>query len=489
MARTRVATYRELLQRTSAIASHLRSLGVGPGQRCAILVKDPVDSAAAFFAALSVGAVGINVNELYRARQVEYVLRHSESSVLLAGRDYLETQPRPLDTTASCTVVEEIQDSTGDWTPVEMADEAPAQIVYTSGSTGQPKGVLTSHGALWAGVRIVAGYLGLRRDDRIAGVLPFSFVYGFNQLTTALATGATLVVERSTLAAEIVATLERERVSVLAAVPALWTQLLATPAFRRPLTHLRMMTCAGGRLAPAAVRELRQLHPQAQLFLMYGLTEVFRSTYLPAELVDMHPDSMGRAIPESTVYVVRDDGALASPGEVGELVHGGPTVALGYLGDPAATARVFRLNPFRGVDNPDAPARVVFSGDIVQLGEQGLLFYVGRRDRMIKTLGFRVGPDEIIDVILASGAAEDAQIVTEPDNVRGERIVACVVLRAGAAVDAVSKWCRAELPRHMQPARIVVVDRIPRNANGKHDIAALQELVVSRLADVGSDPA
>jgi acyl-CoA synthetase (AMP-forming)/AMP-acid ligase II len=334
-------SFRDLGRRAGAIAHALRQAGVGPGARCAVLIRNPADAAAAFFAVLATGAVGMNVNELYRPRQVEYVLQHSGANTFLSSDDFLESLPRKIETSARILSLDHLQSNEQDLEVTPALGSAEAQITYTSASTGLPKGVLMSHGALWAGVRIVAKYLGLERRDRIASLLPFSFVYGFNQLTTALYTGATLVVDRSTLAPEIVETLRREKVTVIAGVPPLWAQLMSVRAFREePLEDLRIMTCAGGRLPPPAVKELRRAQPQARLFLMYGLTEVFRSTYLPWEEVDAYPDSMGRAIPESAVYVVRDDGTLADVGEVGELVHGGPTVGIGYLGDADATARV-----------------------------------------------------------------------------------------------------------------------------------------------------
>ena len=464
-------SFRHLGARAAGIADALRALGIQQGDRCAILAGDPTDAAAAFFGALAAGAIGVIVNELARPRQIEYVLRQCDARIVLTTARTLRQLPRPLETTARLLDVDRL--GPGDQLDVQPCDPgSPAQIVYTSASTGLPKGVVTSHRALWAGVRIVASYLGLRRDDRIAGLLPFSFVYGFNQLTTALFSGATLVAERSPLAAEIVAALRRERVSVLAAVPPLWAQLLGVPAFvAEPLPSLRIMTCAGGKLPPASVQTLRRAQPHAQLVLMYGLTEVFRSTYLPADRVDAHPDSMGRAIPESTVYVVRDDGSLAAPGEVGELAHGGPTTALGYWNDAEATARAFRRNPFAVADAE--PRIIVYSGDLVRRDAEGLLYYVGRRDRMIKTLGFRVSPDEICDVIQASGDVRDAAVVSTPDPVRGEAIVACVVLREPDALERLVRFCRVELPRHMQPVRYVVRDAIPRTASGKHDIITL----------------
>jgi acyl-CoA synthetase (AMP-forming)/AMP-acid ligase II len=472
-------SYRDLSARAGRITRALREAGVTTGHRCAVLIRDPADAAAAFFAVLATGAVGINVNELYRPRQVEYVLQHSGARTFVTNAEFLSGLPRAIDTTARVINVTDVSTApVGELEVVPVSADAEAQITYTSASTGLPKGVAMSHRALWAGVRIVAGYLGLSRTDRIASLLPFSFVYGFNQLTTALYVGATLVVDRSTIASGIVDTLRRERVSVVAAVPPLWNQLLSVRSFREEaVASLRIMTSAGGRLPPAAVRELRKAQPQARLFIMYGLTEVFRSTYLPPEEVDAHPESMGRAIPESVVYVVRDDGTIADPDEIGELAHGGPTVGIGYIGDPEATRRVFRPNPFL-TSGESGPDRIVFSGDLVRRDVNGLLYYVARRDRMIKTLGFRVSPDEICDVIQASGEVADVAVVTEPDTVRGERIVACVVLRDSGSVDRLTRFCKSELPRHMQPARYAVLEAIPRNASGKHDIRTLREQIV-----------
>ncbi|HJP60781.1 MAG TPA: AMP-binding protein, partial [Gemmatimonadaceae bacterium] len=419
-----------------------------------------------------IGGVGTNLNELYRPRQIEFVLGHSRAKVLLIGREVLKSFPRPLATDAQVIVLEDVPSAEDVLVPIERRGTDPAQITYTSGSTGQPKGVVMSHSNLWAGVRVVAGYLGLESTDRIASLLPFSFVYGFNQLTTSLFVGAALVVERSTLAQEIAATLRREQITVLAAVPPLWQQLLSIAAFREtPVQSLRIMTNAGGRLPPDSVRRLRAAQPQARLFLMYGLTEVFRSTYLDPSEVDAHPDSMGRAVPESTVYVVKDDNQLAAVDEIGELVHGGPTVGLGYLGDEEATRRVFRTNPFAG---PEAPARVVYSGDLVRRDADGRLYYVGRRDRMIKTMGFRVSPEEISDVIQASGFVSEVAIVTEPDAQRGEKIVACIVLREDATLEELRRFCGIELPRYMQPTRFIAMAAIPRNASGKHDLQQLK---------------
>jgi len=475
-------SFADLNGRAGQITKRLSGAGIQPGDVCAVMAKGPRDAAAAFFAALAIGATGINLNDLYRSRQVEFVLTHSRARSLVVSREVLDNLPRPVVTNAEIIVLEDIGDGDSEFTPLARDPGAPAQITYTSGSTGQQKGVLASHENLWAGVRVVAGYLGLREDDSIAGLLPLSSVYGFNQLSGALFTGATLVVERSALPQDIVTTLRREKVTVLAAVPPLWQQLLGIAAFRdQPLEHLRIMTNAGGRLPPSSVRDLRRAQPQAKLFLMYGLTEVFRSMYLPPEEVDSHPDSMGRAVPEATVYVVNAEGQLAKPGEVGELLHGGPSVAIGYVGDPGATASVFRPNPFF---RPGEPARVAFTGDLVRRDDEGRLYYVGRRDRMIKTLGFRVSPEEVCDVIQASDLVAEVAVVTEPDLQRGERIVACIVLRPEANLDQVRRFCGIELPRYMQPSRYVCLTAIPRNSSGKHDLLKLKAMVAEEQQEV-----
>lgn len=463
--------FKALTGRAAAIRDALLEGGVRPGDRVGILLPHSADGAAAFYGATAAGAIATVINWLYRPRQVESVLEHADVAVLITSRDWAALQTRALESRSRPLFVEDLP-AVGVGTPLDSAGDAPAQITYTSGSSGGPKGVVMSHDNLLAGIHTVVAYLGITREDRIASVLPFSFVYGFNQLNCAVATGARLDLMTATMGTELLKSLGECETTVLAAVPPIWMQLLRAPSFATPLPALRLATCAGGRLSPEAVRSLRSAQPQARLFLMYGLTEVFRSTYLPPEEVDAHPDSMGRAVPGSRVYVVRDDGTVTEDGEVGELVHAGPTVALGYWNDPETTARVFRPNP-TGEGSDPTLARAVFSGDLVRRDPEGRLYYVGRRDRMIKTLGFRVSPDEIADVLYASKQVTEAVVTSEPDDARGDRIVAHVVLVAGANLEQLRRWCGVELPRHMQPARWDVREMLPRNPAGKFDLVAL----------------
>jgi amino acid adenylation domain-containing protein len=464
-------TYAELAARSNGIANGLSAAGIESGDRVAILLRQGADLAAAFFGALAGGAVAVVLNELLRPRQIEHILSRSGASVLLTSSEMTDRMPRQLDTSAAVQDLGSLpREGEAELAP-RLGDDV-AQIIYTSGSTGLPKGVTVSHSNLWAGIRSVTTYLGVTSEDRIAALLPFSFDYGLNQLLCAAGTGACLVVERSPVPARIVRTLAAQRVSVVAAVPPLWLQLIDTESFRSTrLDSLRVLTNSGGKLPTAAVRELRRSQPGANLVLMYGLTEAFRSTYLPPDQVDRKPDSIGQAIPGAEILVLDEDLAPCGPGQVGQLVHRGPTVALGYWDDPEATSRVFRPNPLRPAGAPDAE-RVVFSGDLVYRDDEGDLFFVGRADTMIKTLGYRVSPDEVVEVLHGSGQIVEAVVSSEPDEVRGARIVAYVVLRGDGSLERLEAFTAQELPRFMRPARIETCETLPRTVSGKHDAGA-----------------
>ncbi len=470
-----VTDYASLRHRAATVAATLTAGGLQASDRVGIFLDGGADAIAAFFGVAAAGGVAVVINESLRPRQVEHILDTAGATALITSEDLLARQPRRLETTSRIILARDLACSPT-FTPVSRVGMDPAQIVFTSGSTGLPKGVTVTHANLLAAAETVIAYLGITATDRIASVLPFSFVYGMSQVLCAVGSGAALVVDRSPLAAQLVANLRAQQVSVLAAVPPLWQQLLGVPAFRdEPLPSLRIATNAGGHLPVPVVRALRRAQPHARLFLMYGLTEVLRSTFLPPEEVDRRPDSIGRAIPGAEVLVLRDDLTPCDPGEVGELVHRGPTVTLGYWNDPAETARVFRPNPVRATGTPDAE-RVVFSGDLVRRDADGWLYFVGRSQRMIKTLGYRVSPDEIATVLYASGEVAECIITSEPDEVRGECIVAFVVLVGGGdgSLERLRRYAGIELPRHMQPMRYEVRDALPRLPSGKHDLAALR---------------
>jgi acyl-CoA synthetase (AMP-forming)/AMP-acid ligase II len=464
--------FEQLRARSAAFAATLTACAVQPGDRVAIFLERSADAAAAIFGVYAVGAIAVVINERHRPRQIEHILNHAEASVLVTSSSMLDRQHRDLETTARVVELGEVPVA-ATYTPVRRISPDGAQIIYTSGSTGLPKGVIFTNGALRAGITAVASYLGLRHDDRVAALLPFSSVYGINQVLTAVAVRASVVIERSPVPHDVVTNLVAHGTTVLAAVPPLWNQLLGVPAFNDGILRgLRIAQNAGGHLPAEAVKRVRAALPATRLFLQYGMTETFRGTYLPPEEIDTRPGSMGRAMPDTEIMVVDEDGRPAADGEIGEIVHRGPTIALGYWKDPDATSRTFRPNPLRPEGTP-LGERVVYSGDMARRDADGYLYYVGRRDRVIKTMGFRIGPDEIADILYASGQVHETVIVAEPDPDRGQRIIAHIVLRQDGTLDRLKRFCRAELPEYAQPAGYVERNEIPRLPSGKYDVDAL----------------
>jgi acyl-CoA synthetase (AMP-forming)/AMP-acid ligase II len=326
---------------------------------------------------------------------------------------------------------------------------------------------MLSHANIIAGATIVSNYLGITERERILAILPFSFDAGLNQLKTAFQQGGTLVLMTFTFAREIVEMMLRERITGLAGVPTLWSLLTQANSTlsKQPLPHLRYISNTGGAMPQPVLKVLRQALPATRIFLMYGLTEAFRSTYLPPEELDRRPTSMGRAIPDTEILVLREDGSLCQPGEVGELVHRGPTVSMGYWGRPEDTDRVLRSNPL-------LPPEV----DLVKMDDDGFLYFVGRRDTMIKSSGFRVSPTEVEDALFRTGKIRGAAVIGIPDEMLGQAIKAFVVLRDGECIDPARliSECSERLPRYMCPKTIEVLNELPKTSSGKVDYPALR---------------
>ena len=467
---------------------------IGAGERVAVYLEKRIEAVAAMFGAAAAGAVLVPVNPLLKAEQVAYILADCNVRVLVTSAARLRALAPLL---AGCpdvravlvTEAAEVAEVAASCVPVLAWDHVPAAgplphrridadvaaILYTSGSTGKPKGVVLSHRNLVAGATSVAAYLALEPADRVLAVLPLSFDYGLSQLTSAFYAGATVVLMNYLFPRDILAAVGRERITGLAAVPPLWHQLaqLAWP----PDASLRYLTNSGGAMPAPAVAALRAALPRAQLFLMYGLTEAFRSTYLPPAELERRPGSMGRAIPNAQVMVVRPDGSVCAPHEPGELVHRGALVSLGYWNDPAKTAERFRPAP--GHD-PALPLTemAVWSGDTVYRDDDGYLYFVGRSDDMIKVSGYRISPTEIEEVAHATGLVAEAAAFGVPHPQLGQAIVLLAVGRDGAtlAAPALLAECRRRLPSYMVPAHVELRDGpLPRNPNGKIDRKLLEQ--------------
>jgi acyl-CoA ligase (AMP-forming) (exosortase A-associated) len=474
--------YTALAHEVTRAAGLILGQGVQRGERVAVYLEKRVENVAAMFGASLAGAVFVPVNPLLKAEQVLHILNDCNVRLLVTSPERLAaltpllahcpdlraivvTGATPSDAPLRVSAWEVDPPPCG--LPARAIDADVAAILYTSGSTGKPKGVVLSHRNIVAGAVSVSSYLAITPRDRILAVLPLSFDYGLSQLTCAFHCGATAVLLNHLFARDIVRAVADEAITGLAAVPPLWNQLarLAWPA----ATTLRYLTNSGGAMPGATLAALRAALPQPQVFLMYGLTEAFRSTYLPPEEIDRRPGSMGRAIPNAEVLVVRPDGSLCADDEPGELVHRGALVALGYWNDAAKTAERFRPAPGQDSALP-LVEMAVWSGDIVRRDAAGYLYHIGRNDDLIKVSGYRISPAEIEEAVHASGLVEDVAVFGVPHPELGQAIVVLAVAPEGLASGVLLKECQRRLPAYMVPAHIDLrTDAFPRNPNGKLD--------------------
>ena len=352
-----------------------------------------------------------------------------------------------------------------------VIDTDMAAILYTSGSTGRPKGVVLSHRNMVTGAKSVASYLGNTQEDTLIAALPLSFDAGFSQLTTAFHVSARVALLNYLLPRDVLDTVVRQRVTGLTAVPPLYAQLAQLTWPSSVTEHLRYFANTGGRMPLDTLNRLRSQLPKTRPFLMYGLTEAFRSTYLPPEEVDRRPDSIGKAIPNAEILVLREDGTPCAPNEPGELVHRGALVGMGYWNDAEKTAE--RYKPLPGRESGLVlPELAVFSGDTVRMDEEGFLYFVGRRDEMMKTSGYRVSPTEVEEVVYDTRQVGECAAFGVPHPTLGQAIVVVVAPRDGGRIDQVRLLAdlRERLPVYMVPAKIDErPGPLPRNPNGKID--------------------
>lgn len=499
-------SYAALTDNLHAVAHGLLNLGLSRDERVAVYLPKQIETVSTMFGASLAGGVFVPVNPLLKSEQVEYILKDCNVRVLITSADrarllsdsltkchdlnyviIVGKTPNGLPTINGVEVLswDALTSPSKTQNLPTRIDADMAAILYTSGSTGRPKGVVLSHRNMVAGAKSVAEYLENTADDRLLAVLPFSFDYGLSQLTTAFSVGASVVLMDYLLPRDVIRAVAKHNITGLAAVPPLWAQIAHLPWPEEAQATLRYLTNSGGAMPGATLGALRAALPNTQPILMYGLTEAFRSTYLPAEELDRRPDSMGHAIPNAEVMVVREDGSSCSPGEPGELVHRGILVAMGYWNDPERTAELFRPAPGQAPGIPQ-PEIAVWSGDTVQADEDGFLYFVGRKDDMIKTSGYRVSPTEVEEVIYASGLIGHAAALGIPHPTLGQAIVAVVTPATHTEhvdTDALIAECKKHLPAFMAPAHVQVQQDLPRNPNGKID----RKQLVSELQDLFQD--
>jgi acyl-CoA ligase (AMP-forming) (exosortase A-associated) len=496
--------YGTLWQQVEQAAFGFAAIGLARGERLAIYLDKRIETVVAIFAAAAAGGVFVPVNPLLKPRQVGYILRDCNVRMLVTSRQRLADLAEEVAKCGDLGRIVLVDGSESDqavggkpviaWSnavatrgaqkPARVIDTDMAAILYTSGSTGNPKGVVLSHRNMVAGALSVSEYLENTSDDRILSVLPLSFDAGLSQLTTAFAVGARVALLNYLLPRDVLRACGEERITGLTCVPPLWIQLAQLDWPAEAANNLRYFANTGGHMPRATLDRLRAAVPKAKPYLMYGLTEAFRSTYLDPSEVDRRPDSIGKAIPNAEILVVRPNGELCDADEPGELVHRGALVSLGYWNDPERTAERFRPAPGR----PSAivlPEIAVWSGDVVRRDAEGFLYFVGRRDEMIKTSGYRISPTEVEDVIYATGLVGEAVALGIPHPTLGQGIVLVATPPASHSLDSESllKECRRQMPLYMVPLMIAERSSLPRNPNGKIDRKALSLELADALMD------
>ena len=475
-------TYAQIGTMAARLAAELQRHGVRRGDRVALFLDNSVELVVGVFAALAAGAVFMPINPLTKADKLAYMLNDSRATALItqstlqgAYADALR-QNKSLQACLVTGIVEPGDErivafpdlsvaSGAALTDPGLIDQDLASIIYTSGSTGDPKGVMLTHLNMVSAGRSVSTYLGMRTDDVVMCVLPLAFDYGLYQLLMCVRVGATLVLERSfTFPVKVLEKMAEQRVTVFPGVPTVFSMLmnLGSSLASHDLGSLRMITNTAAALSEEHIRQLRGLFPRAQLFSMYGLTECKRVTYLPPDQLDIRPTSVGRGMPNEEVWLVDEAGQRLPNGSTGELVIRGSNVMRGYWEKPEETAKRLKPGPIPG-------EMILHSGDLFRTDDEGYLYFVARKDDIIKSRGEKVSPREVENALYALEGVYEAAVIGVPDDLLGQAVKAFVTLKPGFTYTErdVIKHCTTRLENFMAPKYVEFVDALPKTDTGK----------------------
>lgn len=499
--------YQDLMLSMTKMASYLSSLMSHKQQRVAIYAPKTIECVNSIFAVTKAGGVSVVMNPALKLQQVNQIIEDCSASILITTEQrYNSLNIQNLPSIQHIVLLDRLSESSLECNTLHswpnLADDegyGPARfpdlicsdiaaILYTSGSTGRPKGVVLSHQNLVEGARSVSGYLPVRSNDKLLAVLPISFDYGLSQLTIAFMTGASCYLQDYLFANDIITAVKRHQLTSLALVPPLWIQLANSVWDSNELASLRYFCNTGGAMPETTLKVLRQRIPHALPYMMFGLTEAFRSCYLPPDQIDIRPKSFGKAIPNARVQVINEFGEECGPFEHGELVHSGVLVSQGYWNDVEKTRLRFKPAP-SSLDQRVLPEYAVWSGDLVYKDEEGFFYFVGRKDDQIKTSGYRVSPQEVEDVIYQFNDVDEVVVVGVPHPELGQAIVAIVkyVTGYGDAATELLLHCQKLLPSYMVPIKFVYTETLPKNANGKFDRQIWYQSLASTFAIEGTN--
>jgi acyl-CoA ligase (AMP-forming) (exosortase A-associated) len=485
----RSLTYSQLDERVEQLAGSLHALGLRRGDRVCIHLPKCMEEVISSFAVSRLGGVFVNLNILLAIRQLKHGVRDAGARFLFMDRRRAAALAE--DGIPDCVERIIIRDAAapshekmiplgdlpqaGPAPQVRVIDGDLCAVLYTSGSTGLPKGVMLSHQNVVQSGMAAASHLGNRADDRVLCVLPLSFDFGLSQLTSTFLVGATLVLQSVQMPPEIARTLERKHITGMATVPTGWipfTRFLEENGMEFP--ELRYVAVSGGMLPKGALRAWKRVFPNARKYVMYGMTEGFRSSYLPPEDFDRKLGSIGKPLPNVELFVVHPEKGLCGPGEHGELLHRGSLISMGYLNNPEATLE--KIRPCPHLKHLIGDEAVLHSGDTVYQDEEGYLYFVARTTTFIKCSDFRISPTEVEDIFFDSGMVTDVVAFGVPDEIMGQAVHAALTPRPGRDFDqaALLTFCRKRMPNYMVPRGIHIWEgQMPRTPNGKLDRPAI----------------
>ena len=477
-------TYTQIDAMANRLAHALREQGVQRGDRVILYLHNSVELVVGIFAAMKADGVFVVINATTKIDKLLYAVRNSRAAAIVLPATQLDTAATILEGADSVKFAvltgkpgrqepptagpylhfDQIQLDYPDSRPgCRTIDQDLACLIYTSGSTGDPKGVMSGHNNVVFAASSIITYLENRQDDIVINGLPLSFDYGLYQLLMVFKFGGTLILERSfTYPAKILQLMQDEKVTGLPGVPTLFAILLKMDLSHYDLSSLRYISNTAAALPPSHIQEIRDMFPGVTLVSMYGLTETKRTLYLPPDQLDIRPGSVGIAIPGTEVWIEDDQGQVLGPNQVGELVIRGGHVMRGYWENPEATAARYR--PGRTVGE-----RHCYSGDLFRMDDEGYLYFVGRKDDIIKSRGEKVPPKEIEGVLYALPDIVEAAVIGVPDPILGQAIKAFVVLTEGSTLGEkdILRHCRAHLEDFMIPQIIEFRDVLPKNPSGK----------------------
>lgn len=489
-------TFHQLNEQSDNLANVFRRYGLSHQDRVLIFLDNSIEAVIALFAVMKAGGVFVFLNGQLRAAKLAFILEDAQARFLITSGQKMKTVQEALEKSAEKPRLiftgsnEKIRNSfpgsldfkllikeSGDLSNLppacRMIDQDLSALIYTSGSTGNPKGVMTPHLNMIAASRSVIQYTELNFKDVILCVLPLSYGYGLYQVIMSVMCGSTVVLERSfAYFHQFLLKISAHQVTAFPVVPTVVAMMLNLPDLSQyDFSSLRFITTAGAALPVEHIQRLRSLLPDVQIYSMYGLTECKRVSYLPPEQIDIRPDSVGKAIPNCRVFIVDEAGTPVKTGEVGELIIQGANVMPGYWGkDPEETSQVYKNGPLPN-------QRYLYSGDYFKQDEEGYLYFLGRKNDMIKIRGERVSPKEIENILTCYSGVAEAAVIGIPDPVLGEVPKAFVVKSSSSDVseEELKKYAAEHMERVMVPQTMEFIKSLPKTPNGKIDKRTLKD--------------